>query len=318
VLTVAALLYLLPNVAYIEQTLDINATPDKVFALINRPDNWIEWYSPVMDSAGVTLSYTATSEGRGAGMNWTGKSSNKSNGTMNITGSKNNRKVAAIVTINDKRTSVMNFRIKPVGIDASTLKITSHIRFRQDSILHFIKLMFDRSDELAIIDYLENIEIAAIGKPDVTDVNLHRMEAFSYICINDSCDVNVFLPRMRNLYSELMIYGAKSGIDMTASPIVIYHRIDSKWAVFEIGVPVAEDIRVSGRIQHKIMPEGDYVVANYFGAYDTLEDGHNAIKQWLIRYRQKQTGYAWEMYVTGPAAEPDSNKWQTRIFYPID
>ena len=68
VLTVVALFYLLPNVAYIEQSLEIKATPDKVFELINRPKNWMEWYTPLQDTSHVKIRFIGTSEGRGAGM----------------------------------------------------------------------------------------------------------------------------------------------------------------------------------------------------------------------------------------------------------
>ena len=317
-LTIAALFYLLPNVALIEQTLEIRATSDKVFEVINRPKNWTEWFTPVKDTLNVKVSFIGTSEGKGAGMKWTDNSSEASEGIMTIRRSKNNRNVSAVVTINDTRSAVMNFKIRPVGIDASMLTITSHLKFSQDNILHFLRLMFDRSDELAIIDYLENIDDVAIENTEGIYVNLQRIEQFPYIGIVDSCAANSISQRMKDLYVELLIFGARSGIDMTARPIVVYRHIDENKAVIEVGVPVNVQPQVSGRIYYKTMPEGEHVVADYLGDYDTLLDGHNAVQQWLMRYRRKQTGYAWEMYVTDPAAEPDTNKWLTKIYYPVN
>ena len=316
-LTIAGLFYLLPNVALIEQTLEIRATPNKVFELINCPKNWMEWYTPVMDSANVKMTFIGTYEGKRAGMKWTNNNGKVSEGIMTIRRSKNNRNVSAVVTINHTRSAVMHFKIRPVGIDASMLTITSRLKFSQDSILHFLRLMFDRSEELEIIDYLKNIDDIVIEKTDGIDVNLQRISQFSYIGIIDSCAVNDVLSRMNDLYIELLVFGAKSGIDMTARPIVVYNHINEKRAVIEVGVPINEQPQVSGRIRYKTMPEGEYVVANYFGDYDTLLDGHNAVQHWLMRYRRKQTGYAWEMYVTDPTAESDTNKWLTRIYYPV-
>jgi len=316
-LTIAVLFYMLPNVALIEQTLEIGATPDKVFELINRPVNWSEWYTPLRDESGVNIRLIGTSAGKGSGMKWASNSPNASSGIMNIRNSKNNRNVTAVVTINDKRSDVMNFRIRPVGIDAATLTITSRLQFRQDSLLHYLRLMFDRSDELKIIDYLNNIDEAAITVTGGIEVNLQRIESFSYISIMDSCALNDVSQRLNELYNELLVFGARSGVAITARPIAIYHRFDENWAVFEAGIPVVGAMPVSGRIRYRTMPESEQVVADYYGSYDTLEDGHNAVQQWLMRYRRKFTGYPWEMYVTDPAAEPDPNKWLTRIFYPV-
>ena len=318
VLTVVALFYLLPNVAVIEQTLEIKASPDKVFELVNRPENWVDWYTPLRDTSGVKIRFTGTPAGRGAGMRWASNRQETFAGMMNIRNSKNNRNVTAVVTINDKHSAVMNFKIRPAGIDASMLTVTSRLQFRQDSLLHYLRLMFDRSDEQDIIRCLENIDEAAIAVTGGIEVYLQRVEPFSYICIMDSCALEDVSLRMQNLYNELLVFGAKQGIDMTGRPIAIYHRMDEKKSVFETGIPVAERVPVSGRIRYRTMPESDHAVANYYGSFDTLEDGHNAVQQWLIRYRRKLAGYPWEMFVTDPASEPDPNKWLTRIYYPVN
>ena len=317
-LTIAVLFYLLPNVALIEQTLEIRATPDKVFELINRPVNWSEWYTPLRDASGVNIRFIGASAGKGSGMRWASANPNASSGIMNIRNSKNNRHVTAVVTVNDKRTDVMNFRIRPVGMDAAMLTITSRLQFRQDSMLHYLRLMFDRSDEQDIIDCLANIGEAAITVTGGIEVQLQRIESFSYISIMDSCALGDVSQRLNELYNELLVFGVKSGVAITTRPIAIYHRFNENWAVFEAGIPVADNLPVSGHILYKTMPESNQVVAEYYGSYDTLEDGHNAVQQWLMRYRRKLSGYPWEMYVTDPAAEPDPNNWLTRIFYPVD
>ena len=319
VLTAVVLFYMLPNVAFIEQTLEIRATPANVFELINRPENWVEWYTPVHDRSNVAVRFIGTSEGKGAGMRWATNSPKTSEGIMNIRNSKNNRKVTSVVTIDNRRSAVMNFYIRPVGFESSMLTITTRLQFRQDSIFHYLRLMFDRSDELDIIDYLEKIDNVAFEKiGGGIDVHLQRIDTFSYISILDSCALNDLLKCKELLYNELLVFGARSGIDITVHPIVVYHRIDERQMVFEFGIPVAEQMSTSGRIRYKTILGGDNVVANYYGEYDTLEDGHNAIQHWLIRHDRKQTGHVWEMYVTDPSTEPDPNKWLTRIYYPVN
>ena len=318
VFALALLFYLLPNVALLEQTMEIRATPDKVFEMINCPVNWPEWYTPLHDASGVNVRFIGMSTGKGSGMKWASHNPDSFSGMMNIRSSKNNRNVTAVVTINDRRSEVMKFKIRPVGMDASMLTITLRQQFQLDRLLHYLRLNFDRSDELKIIDYLEKITEAVIKETVGIEVQLQRIESFSYISILDSCALEEVSQRLSELYSELLVFGAKSNITITARPIAIYHRFDEKQAYFEAGFPVVEKMPVSGRILYQTMPEGNHVVADYYGSYDTLEEGHSAAQQWLIRYRRKLSGYPWEMYVTDPAAESDPNKWLTKIFYPVN
>ncbi len=319
VLTTVLLFYLLPNVTVIEQSLEIKATPDRVFELINRPNNWVRWYVPLTDSqSNVRIRYSGPSEGKDAGMQWKTDNPKISGGTMNIRNSKNNRSVSAVIDLNERHSAVMNFKLKPVGKDASLLTITSRLRFPQDSLLHYLRMMFDRSDELEIIDCLENIDDAVAENTKGIAVWLQRIEPFSYIGITDSCDLKDVSLRMKDLYDELTIFAAKSGLSMIHRPIAVYRKFTEKQAVFEVGIPVNGMVQASGRIRNETMPGGNNVTADYYGSYDTLEDGHNAVQRWLTHHGKKVNGYPWEMYVTDPAAEPDANRWLTRIFYPVE
>ncbi len=318
VLTVALLFYLLPNVTLIEQSMEIKTTPDKVFELINQPDKWKEWYTPLQDEMGVQMRFTGPAQGKGAGFQWVSKNPDQTGGTMNIRNSKNNRMVSAVIELNDRHSYVMSFKIKPVKKNASLLTITSRLQFPQDSLLHYLQMMFDRSEELAVIDYIENISEVAVEKAEGIAIHLQRINSFTYISITDSCKWNDISKKMSGLYKDLMVFVARSDLSMTNRPIAIYHQVDDKQVVFEVGIPVDKEVQGAGKIQCKTMPAGNNVVADYYGSYDTLEDGHNAIQQWLERYRRTLRGYPWEIYVTDPTTEQDPNKWLTRIFYPVD
>ncbi len=318
VLTVVILFYLLPNVTHIEQSLEIDAPPDKIFDLINRPDRWAEWYVPLQDKAGVQIRFSGPSEGKGASMRWVSDGAKITGGTMTIRNSRSNRNVSTVVDIDKRHSAVMTFSIKPFKKDASLLTVTSRLRFPQDSLLHYLRMMFDRSEELEIIDYLENISDVATAKAEGITVRLQQVEPFTYISIIDSCAWEHVSLRMGGLYEELNAFIATSGITTINKPIAIYHQLSAGKVVYELGIPVNEEVQPTGRIQKKIMRGGNNVVADYYGPYDTLEDGHNAVQQWLIRYGRRINGYPWEMYVINIATESDPHKWLTRIFYPVD
>ncbi|MDR2038623.1 MAG: GyrI-like domain-containing protein [Bacteroidales bacterium] len=319
VLTVVVLFYLLPNVTYIEQSLEINTTPDKIFELVNSPEKWTEWYTPLRKDHEVRLHFSGPLNGKGAKLDWTSSYRKMKGGSIYIRNAKNNRNVAAVVDVNDRHSSIMTFKIKPVNRTSSLLTITSRLSFPQDSLLHYLRMVFDRSEELRIIDYIENIGEAAIKKADGIPVHVQRADSFQYISITNRCKWEDLAQNKKDLYQKLLAFVAVSGMKITDRPISVYHRIEDDHIIYEMGIPVegyAENS--SGDILCKTMEATNCVTADHYGSYDTLGDAHNAIMVWLSRFGKETSGNPWEIYVTDPLAEPDSNKWLTRIFYPIN
>ena len=318
VLTGVLLFYLLPNVTVIEQSMEITAAPDRVFDLVSRPENWQQWYAPLTDKSGVQIRYDGPSEGRGAQMRWVTGNPKMTGGTVNIRNARESRSVTAVVDLNEKHSAVMNFKVKPAGENASLLTITSRLRFSQDSILHYLRMMFDRSDEMDVIRCLENIAEAATSPSANIEVRMQQVDSFPYIGILDSCRLEDVSRQMGMMYNELLTFTKKSGLTAAGRPFAVFRKFDEQQALFEVGIPVDEPLSESGRIRNATMPGGKHATTDYVGSSDTLEEGHNAIQQWLVRYGRKIAGYPWEMYVTDLVSEPDPNKQLTRIFYPID
>ena len=315
VLTIVILFYLLPNVTIIEQSLEIEAAPDRIFDLVDKPVNWTEWYTPLQDPSGVQIRYSGPVNGKGSNISW--KAGNDENsGDMTIRNSRNKRVVTAVVNFTGRHSAIMNFRIKPVNDELSLLTITSRLRFPQDSLLHYLRMMFDRSEELNVIDYIENIGEIAVKQAEDGVVS-QPVESFTYIGITDTCLWSEMFVRMGVIQKELMDFSERFRLATGNNVIAIYHRLGDT-VVYELGIPAnVNDIPQDGRIRLKTMPGMNHAILDYYGTYSTMGDGHQMIQQWLARQGKSLIGPPWEMYITTPYNEPDSNKWLTRIFYPI-
>jgi effector-binding domain-containing protein len=58
------------------------------------------------------------------------------------------------------------------------------------------------------------------------------------------------------------------------------------------------------------------VFAKHLGGYNTSKT-HWAIDTYMKDFNLKPKDFIWEVYVTDPATEPDSTKWETDIYYPL-
>ena len=125
-------------------------------------------------------------------------------------------------------------------------------------------------------------------------------------------------------YPELFGWLARGGTAPAGAPIIRYLVVDMAGELeLEMGVPVAQAVTGSGRIQPGVLPAGRYAVLRHTGPYDGLVAATAALQEWALAHRitfdtwNTPRGTAWraraEHYLTNPAAEPDPATWQTDV-----
>jgi hypothetical protein len=94
-----------------------------------------------------------------------------------------------------------------------------------------------------------------------------------------------------------------------AVPIVgpPFCRLDMTGEEFEleVGFPVAEPIKPSGRVVPSSLPGGDAATVLHTGPYEQVPAAYFAIEAWLAENEFVSAGAPWEAYLDGPeVAEP--------------
>ncbi|MDF1676334.1 MAG: hypothetical protein P1U44_11510, partial [Vicingaceae bacterium] len=66
------------------------------------------------------------------------------------------------------------------------------------------------------------------------------------------------------------------------------------------------------------LDSGNVVTAIHYGSYDRLPETYFGINEWMRKNKVIVIGAPWEMYITDPAKELNSKKWETTINFPIE
>jgi len=82
-----------PNTLRIQRSININASPEKIFALINDFHNWSSWAPQDKEDPTMTRIYSGAANGEGAVSDWNSTGS-AGNGRMTITGSVPSEKIS--------------------------------------------------------------------------------------------------------------------------------------------------------------------------------------------------------------------------------
>jgi effector-binding domain-containing protein len=120
-------------------------------------------------------------------------------------------------------------------------------------------------------------------------------------------------------YEKIGAYLGADTQNMLESPLAIYKVWDEEndKAQVAVGMACESEKPGEGDIQKVMSHEGKAVECEYMGSYEGGKGAHNAIAAYMETNSLEMVGPPWEVYVTGPANEPDSTKWVTRIYYPI-
>jgi DNA gyrase inhibitor GyrI len=114
------------------------------------------------------------------------------------------------------------------------------------------------------------------------------------------------------------------GIPPAGPPFFRYHVIDmERQLLVEAGVPVAAAVPDDGDVRGGMLPSGQFAVMTHTGAPATLAAATSELLDWAEARRlafdvtRTDVGETWgcrlEFYLTNPADQPDTSKWQTEL-----
>lgn len=113
----------------------------------------------------------------------------------------------------------------------------------------------------------------------------------------------------------------KNNLKMTGAPIAWYKTTKAPF-FFEAGIQVNKRPgKLSKGVQVRELEAGTVVVAHFYGPYNMMPQGYDAIKEWMKFNKKSAAGAPYEIYVSDPIdknGKPlDPYKVQTDIVFPV-
>ncbi len=121
--------------------------------------------------------------------------------------------------------------------------------------------------------------------------------------------------------TKLPEYIKKNNLKTTGAPMAWYKKQKTPF-FFDAGIPVnkAGSKAVKG-VQIRQMNGGKALIVHFFGPFELLPQGYDAVKEWMKENKKILAGPSYEIYITDPIdknGKPvDPYKIQTDIVFPI-
>lgn len=155
----------------------------------------------------------------------------------------------------------------------------------------------------------------ADGKP-VYEVIEREVQAVA--TIRAKCKPSEIGATLAVLLPEIGATLGAGGFKMAGPPFARYHTYSDTEVDIEAGIPVSKPIAEKGRVKNSELPAGKAVTVWHIGPYDKLSAAHQALQAYLAAHGLTARGGVWEVYWTDPGMVPDSAKWRTQLFQPIE
>ncbi len=151
-----------------------------------------------------------------------------------------------------------------------------------------------------------------IDQPQITQTKDQPI-AVIHITVPRSEIRKVMGPGLRELLDGI----AAQGVAPTGPWFTHHLRMDPEIFDFEIGVPVWEPVRASGRIQPARCPAMRVARTIYRGPYEGLGAAWGEFDAWIAAHGHTGAGDLWECYAAGPESSPDPASYRTELTRPL-
>jgi len=306
----------LPSKVVVEESITINQKPNVVFKQVNKLKNRDVWSAyKEFDTASI-ITFEGPDLGVGAKYIWTGGI--KGDGSLTIIESVPYSKIRSSFDFSEKGGAEEIWTFEEAGDGAKvtwqTTIIDLQYPFGRWAAL-FINGMMKPIQKKGL-ENLQNVCEAIIFYPEITE---EYFEGQNTLAIKDSAFMQDIQQKFGELYGELMGYIMRYSFQIEGQPYAKYYSWEpGKMVVLEAGFPVAKEYKGKGRIMATELAPGNVVTATHYGTYSASELTYVAIDEYIIEFNKLINGFPWEVYITDPSNEPDSSKWVTKIYFPVE
>ncbi len=314
-----AVSFFLPTTVNIERSIVIETPSSTVFEEVNELKNWEHWAPWFASDAGIELTYSDQTKGKGASFSWTGEKNQK--GTLTIIESKENKHLKNKLDfegMGDNNFGIWAFKETEEGVS-----VTWGYQGELSFMMRFMGLFFDNMMGEDFEKGLNKLKVYCESKPKEEKsrggVQVVKLKAQPMYFIKDVTDTSNIGEKLNTIYSEIMDHVKKSGESIIGPAFSIWYDWDEGGTSnFAAGFPVAETKEGKGRVEPGETLSGTFVAIAHKGLYKNFEVSHLAIQNFIAENGYTINGPVMEVYVVGPGQEEDPAKFVTQIYYSVE
>lgn len=317
----------LPKHFEYERSIDINASKEVVFNIVNdlkTQDVWGPW---AKEDPTIKNTYNEVASGVGQVSSWTSEGSG--NGKQTITESTPPSSVKVKVEFEGQGGGDGWYRLED-GANGGT-KAYWGMAFDAAWPTNIFTALFagkmmNKMFDTGLAGLKKMAEEQAAAAPATSSLQVQELDfkGMTYLGIRQE---TTFEEAMKpTFFSERItkVIGMMEKIKMqpTGSPTGVYYVWDeaTKRTDMAVAMPIAPGTAVAGDPNLKVfeVPANRALVVDYYGPYEGIMKAHETLGAYVNEKGLKEIAPVLEEYVTDPEVEKDQSKWLTKVYYFVE
>lgn len=315
--------FALPRTNQIEVTIEIDAHPATVFALVNDFRRFALWSPWANTDPNARFLYSGASRGKGALVTWDGAIIGS--GSQLITESRPFEYVGITLSPGEPAEARSWFKLTP-GV-GTTLVVWG---FEADYGLNIVGRYFasmlgsviarDYHDGLAELkDLAESLPGADFSDLEIEHIVIEAVD-IAYLATASQPEPTAISAALGEAYFQILGFIDANDLTDAGAPLSITRNFDGAQLSFDAAIPVrgvTEETRRQGTgVRLGQTYSGAVIRVRHVGSYRLLANTHRKISAYLAALGIERNGAAWESYVSDPGKVAEKDLL-TYVYYPI-
>lgn len=312
---------------YMEGSVKIKAPASVVFEEINNFRTYSTWSVMNRLDSNTVFTYEGSLIGLGAKRTWYNDAPKVWNGSMEIVESIPHTSVVIELMVDSNRDGDNENDLKTPAIIRYKLsekdgvtEVVRSISFTELEGINklrgtFINYMIGNSFREGLLALKRRIEQKPVFTKEIT---IQSMGSIDFLYKEVSCSMEDFSVAQTSTFNEVKEFMKNQNILSDGYPITQFQEYSPSHIQMRCGFPISSTTPISKNFGIAKSYSGNVIRVIHVGPHSDLPDAHKEANDYINYYLHDVVAKPYEVYFIEEDIQPDSSKWVTHVFYPIE
>lgn len=315
--------FALPRTNQVSASIEIDAHPATVFALVNDFRRFTLW-SPWADTdPNARFLYSGAKRGVGATLIWDGAVIGS--GSQMITESRPYEFVGIDINPGESGAAKSWFNLSP-GVGTTVVTWSFEADYGMNIVGRYFASMLGavvareyQGGLTALKEFAENLPTADFSDIEIEHIVVEATD-IAWLSTTSRPEPAAISAALGKAYFQILEFMDDNDLSDAGAPLSITRRFSGSELAFDAAIPVRgispDTPRDGASVRIGRSYAGPVVRVRHIGSYKALAEAHRKISAYLAALGIERDGTAWESYVSDPGKVPEE-ELLTYVYYPV-
>lgn len=227
--------------------------------------------------------------------------------------------VAEVFIIKNKDTLQSKLIFVPLKLDSMEVIWKTSFASGKNPLKRLQQYKMAKEIKTNFSDLLNHLKKFLENKETIYSFNIQRTKVKDSILLSTKFTTNNYpaIPEIYKSINDLKTAIAAKNARETGYPMLHVRVLNSSQFETMVAIPINKEIITDYKFSIKKMILGNLLVTDVKGGSTALQRAYNALDTYIIDYRLTSPAMPFESLITNRFTEPDTSKWQSKVYYPI-